>query len=239
MINFSPNKLSALILLYIALTCNIGCVAPIASSTIGTAGSAIPAAFNYQGGGKAESVWLVRYDDVVTATIRTGEALSLELKEKKARVEDALSATRSAVEEGIIPGGGLTLLTSEKQMTDIASKLEGDEKIGAEIIIRSIQGPMKQIAANAGVEGSVIVEKAKTEKPGIGFNASTMVWEDLMQAGIIDPAKVVRSALQNAASIAGMLLTTEVLVTDKPEPEQPMPGAGGMGGMGGGMPGMM
>ena len=172
------------------------------------------------------------------AVINVGAATEVELKEKKARVEDALSATRSAVEEGIVPGGGITLLSSEKQMMDVAGKLQGDEKIGAEIIIRAIQGPMKQIAANAGLEGSVIVEKAKTEKPGVGFNASSMVWEDLMKAGIIDPAKVVRSALQNAASIAGMLLTTEVLVTDKPEPEQAMPGAG-MGGMGGGMPGMM
>ncbi|MFH0976029.1 MAG: chaperonin GroEL [Spirochaetota bacterium] len=169
------------------------------------------------------------------AVINVGAATEVELKEKKARVEDALSATRSAVEEGIIPGGGLTLLNSEKAMKDVAKSLEGDEKIGAEIIIRSVQSPMRQIAANAGVEGSVIVEKARSEKPGVAFNAATMQWEDMMKAGIIDPAKVVRSALQNAASIAGMLLTTEVLITDKPEKDH-MPGGmpgGGMGGMGG------
>jgi chaperonin GroEL len=170
------------------------------------------------------------------AVINVGAATEVELKEKKARVEDALSATRSAVEEGIVPGGGLTLLNSEKVMKDIAKSLNGDEKIGADIIIRSVQSPMRQIAANAGVEGSVIVEKARSEKPGIAFNAATMVWEDMMKAGIIDPAKVVRSALQNAASIASMLLTTEVLITDKPEKEHMpggMPGGGGMGGMGG------
>jgi chaperonin GroEL len=120
-------------------------------------------------------------------------------------------------------------------MKDIAKSLNGDEKIGADIIIRSVQSPMRQIAANAGVEGSVIVEKARSEKPGIAFNAATMVWEDMMKAGIIDPAKVVRSALQNAASIASMLLTTEVLITDKPEKEHMPAGMppGGMGGMGG------
>jgi len=169
------------------------------------------------------------------AVINVGAATEVELKEKKARVEDALSATRSAVEEGIIPGGGLTLLNTEKAMKEVAKKLDGDEKIGAEIIIRAIQAPMRQIAANAGVEGSVIVEKARNEKPGIAFNAASMEWEDMMKAGIIDPAKVVRSALQNAASIAGMLLTTEVLISDKPEKEHMpagMPG-GGMGGMGG------
>ncbi len=175
------------------------------------------------------------------AVINVGAATEVELKEKKARVEDALSATRSAVEEGIVSGGGLTLLSTEKAMKEVANKLEGDEKIGAEIIIRAIQAPMRQIANNAGVEGSVIVEKAKSQKQGVGFNASNMEWEDMIKSGIIDPAKVVRSALQNAASIAGMLLTTEVLITDKPEKDSGgMPGGmGGMGGMGGGMPGMM
>jgi chaperonin GroEL len=169
------------------------------------------------------------------AVINVGAATEVELKEKKARVEDALSATRSAVEEGIIPGGGLTLLYSQKIVKALAEKLTGDEKIGAEIIVKAVEDPMKMIANNAGVEGSIIVEKAKGEKPGIGFNASTMVWEDMMKAGIIDPAKVVRSALQNAASVASMLCTTEVLITDKPEKE----GAGGMpGGMPGGMGGM-
>ncbi|HPA74001.1 MAG TPA: TCP-1/cpn60 chaperonin family protein, partial [Spirochaetota bacterium] len=163
-------------------------------------------------------------------------ATEVELKEKKARVEDALSATRSAVEEGIIPGGGLTLLYSQKTVKALAEKLTGDEKIGAEIIVKAVEDPMKMIANNAGVEGSIIVEKAKGEKAGVGFNASTMVWEDMMKAGIIDPAKVVRSALQNASSVASMLCTTEVLITDKPEKEgAAMPGGmpGGMGGMGG------
>jgi len=170
------------------------------------------------------------------AVINVGAATEVELKEKKARVEDALSATRSAVEEGIVPGGGLTLLYAQKAVNGMLGKLEGDEKIGAEIIAKAVEDPMRQIANNAGVEGSVIVEKAKGEKQGIGFNANTMVWEDLMKAGIIDPAKVVRSALQNAASVASMLATTEVLITDKPEenkggPAMPPGGMGGMGGM--------
>ena len=171
------------------------------------------------------------------AVINVGAATEVELKEKKARVEDALSATRAAVEEGIVPGGGLTLLNAKKGIDELITKLEGDEKIGATIVSRAVEDPMKQIAFNAGVEGSVIVEKAKGEKAGIGFNASSNVWEDLMKAGIIDPAKVVRSALQNAASVAGMLSTTEVLITDKPEDDK----GGGMpmgGGMPGGMPGM-
>jgi chaperonin GroEL len=167
------------------------------------------------------------------AVINVGAATEVELKEKKARVEDALSATRSAVEEGIVPGGGLTLLYSQKAINEMSAKLEGDEKIGAMIVSKAVEDPMKQIAINAGVEGSVIVEKAKVEKAGIGFNASTMVWEDMMKAGIIDPAKVVRSALQNAASVAGMLSTTEVLITEKPSEEKnnPMPGGMPPGGM--------
>jgi len=171
------------------------------------------------------------------AVINVGAATEVELKEKKARVEDALSATRSAVEEGIVPGGGLTLIETQEAVMAAAEKLEGDEKIGAEIIVRAIEAPMKQIAFNAGLEGSVIVEKAKAEAKGIGFNAYTMEWVDLMSEGVIDPAKVVRSALQNAASVAGMLSTTEVLITEKEEE-----GAGAPmmppGGMGGGMPGM-
>jgi len=171
------------------------------------------------------------------AVINVGAATEIELKEKKARVEDALSATRSAVEEGIVPGGGLTLLNSQKAAIAVADKLVGDEKIGAEIIVKAVESPMRNIAQNAGQEGSVIVEKAKTEKDGIGFDAAKLEWTDLMKAGIIDPAKVVRSALQNASSVAGMLSTTEVLITDKPEDEKmPMPGPGA--GMGGGMPGM-
>ena len=159
------------------------------------------------------------------AVINVGAATEVELKEKKARVEDALSATRAAVEEGIVPGGGLTLLYAQKAVAELEKKLDGDEKIGARIVAKAMEEPMKMIAFNAGVEGSVIVEKAKQEKQGIGFNAATLEWEDLTKAGIIDPAKVVRSALQNAASVAGMLATTEVLVTEKKEEEKaPMPG---------------
>lgn len=159
------------------------------------------------------------------AVINVGAATEIELKEKKARVEDALSATRAAVEEGIVPGGGLTLLYAQKAVAELEKKLDGDEKIGARIVAKAMEEPMKMIAFNAGVEGSVIVEKAKQEKQGIGFNAATLEWEDLTKAGIIDPAKVVRSALQNAASVAGMLATTEVLVTEKKEEEKaPMPG---------------
>jgi len=173
------------------------------------------------------------------AVINVGAPTEVELKEKQARVEDALSATRSAVEEGIVSGGGLTLLNSQKAILEVAGKLSGDEKIGAEIVSKAIEAPMRQIAFNAGLEGSVIVEKAKSEKEGIGYNAASLEWVNMVQAGIIDPAKVVRSALQNAASVAGMMATTEVLLTDKEE-DSPMAGMpGGMGGMGGGMPGMM
>ncbi|HOA07730.1 MAG TPA: chaperonin GroEL [Spirochaetota bacterium] len=169
------------------------------------------------------------------AVINVGAATEVELKEKKARVEDALSATRSAVEEGIVPGGGLTLLNTYKAITEASAKLEGDEKIGALIIAKAVEAPMRKIASNAGLEGSVIVEKAKTEKPGVGFNAASLVWENMIDAGIIDPAKVVRTALQNATSVAGMLSTTEVLITEKPEENKApaMPAGGGMGGMGG------
>ena len=159
------------------------------------------------------------------AVINVGAATEIELKEKKARVEDALSATRAAVEEGIVPGGGLTLLYAQKAVAELEKKLDGDEKIGARIVAKAMEEPMKMIAFNAGVEGSVVVEKAKQEKQGIGFNAATLEWEDLTKAGIIDPAKVVRSALQNAASVAGMLATTEVLITEKKEEEKAaMPG---------------
>ncbi|HOO70400.1 MAG TPA: chaperonin GroEL [Spirochaetota bacterium] len=168
------------------------------------------------------------------AVINVGAATEVELKEKKARVEDALSATRSAVEEGIIAGGGKTLLNAQKAVQDLAKELKGDEKIGAEIIHKAIEAPMRQIVQNAGLEGSVVVEKAKGEKGAIGFNAASLEWVDMMKEGIIDPAKVVRSALQNAASVAGMLSTTEVLITEKKEDEPSVPP--GMGG--GGMPGM-
>jgi chaperonin GroEL len=170
------------------------------------------------------------------AVINVGAATEVELKEKKHRVEDALSATRAAIEEGIVPGGGVTLVQAAKALekTDITS-LSADAKVGFQIVKRSLEEPLRQIAANAGLEGSIIVDRAKNEKKGYGFDAQAMEWTDLVKAGIIDPAKVTRSALQNAASIAGMLLTTEAIVTDIPEKKEPPSpgGGGGMGGMGG------
>ena len=173
------------------------------------------------------------------AVIEVGAATETELKEKKHRIEDALSATRAAVEEGIVPGGGVTLL-------NLASSLDGikglpEELVGVNIVKKALEEPAKLIAANAGMEGSVVVEKIKNEKKGIGFNAATGEYQDMVKAGIVDPAKVTRSALQNAASIASMVLTTEALVADIPEKEKAPAGGppmGGMGGMGGGMPGM-
>ncbi len=166
------------------------------------------------------------------AVINVGAATEVELKEKKHRVEDALSATRAAVEEGIVPGGGVALLRARKAIAKM--ELEGDQQIGVEIIRDCILEPIKQIAKNAGYEGSVIVEKLMHEKKdtNIGFNAAKGEFEDLVKAGIVDPTKVTRSALQNAASVAALMLTTEVLVADEPEPEKApaMPPAGGMGG---------
>jgi chaperonin GroEL len=165
------------------------------------------------------------------AVIYVGAATEVEMKEKKARVEDALSATRAAVEEGIVPGGGITLLRCREVIKDL--KLEGDEKTGAMIVYRALEEPLRQIANNAGIEGSVVVARALQEKDNIGFNAETLQWEDLTESGILDPVKVTRSALQNAASIGAMILTTEVSITDLPEKEkESMPGMGaGMGGM--------
>ena len=174
------------------------------------------------------------------AVINVGAATEVELKEKKHRVEDALSATRAAVEEGIVPGGGTALV----QLIDVLEKedtgsMDEDEKVGFSIVKRALEEPMRQIAINSGVDGSIIVDRAMKEKKGVGFNAATSVWENMMQAGIIDPAKVTRSALQNAASIAALLLTTEATITDLPEKnDAPAPGPGGMDGMGG-MGGMM
>ena len=169
------------------------------------------------------------------AVIKVGAATETELKEKKHRVEDALSATKAAVEEGIVAGGGTILLNVIPALDDL--KLEGDQQIGVKILKKSLEAPTKQIAENAGAEGSVIVEKLKSKEKGIGFNAITGEFEDMIKAGIVDPAKVTRSAVQNAASIGGMILTTECLVTDKPEEKKDMPGMppGGMppGGMGG------
>jgi chaperonin GroEL len=155
------------------------------------------------------------------------------MKEKKARVEDAMHATKAAVEEGIVPGGGVALLRGGRALEKL--KLEGDQKVGAEIIRRAIEEPLRHIATNAGHEGSIVVAKVKEAKSADeGFNAATDTYEDLVKAGVIDPAKVVRNALQNASSIASLLLTTEALVSEIPEEkkEAPMPpGAGGMGGM--------
>ena len=167
------------------------------------------------------------------AVIQVGAATETELKEKKHRIEDALSATRAAVEEGIVPGGGTTLIKIITALDNL--KLVGDEQVGVNIIRRALEEPARQIANNAGVEGSVIVEKIK--QTGLGYNAATGEFGDLVAQGIVDPAKVTRSALQNAASIAGLILSTEALVAERPEKASPAPGGGG-GGMGGGMPGM-
>lgn len=162
------------------------------------------------------------------AVIKVGAATETELKEKKHRVEDALSATRAAVEEGIVAGGGASLVHAIPAVDKI--KAEGDEAVGVKIIRRALEEPLRQIAANAGLEGSVIVERVRNEKPGIGFDAVTEEYVDMVKAGIVDPAKVTRSALQNAASIASMLLTTEALIAEIPKEEKtpPMPPGGGM-----------
>ncbi|MBE0566863.1 MAG: chaperonin GroEL [Krumholzibacteria bacterium] len=167
------------------------------------------------------------------AVIRVGATTEMEMKEKKHRVEDALSATRAAVEEGIVIGGGVALLRVANDVKKL--DLTGEEAVGRDIVARAVEEPVRMIVENAGMEGSLVVARLREEKKGnIGFNAATMEYEDLMAAGIIDPAKVTRSALQNAASIAAMFLTTEACVTDEPEKDKPgMPDMGGMGGMGG------
>ncbi|AWB43658.1 chaperonin GroEL [Paenibacillus sp. CAA11] len=166
------------------------------------------------------------------AVIKVGAATETELKERKLRIEDALNATRAAVEEGIVSGGGTALVNVYHAVA--AVKAEGDEQTGVNIVLRALEEPIRTIAANAGEEGSVIVERLKKEQPGIGYNAATGEWVNMIEAGIVDPAKVTRSALQHAASVAGLFLTTEAVVADKPEPEKPaMPDMGGMGGMGG------
>jgi chaperonin GroEL len=155
------------------------------------------------------------------AVISVGAATEVEMKEKKARVEDALSATRSALEEGIIPGGGVAFLRALGAVNKL--KLEGDERIGRDIVAKALEEPAKLIASNAGQEGSIVVEKIKALEANFGFNAQTNKYEDMVKAGIVDPAKVARVALQNAASIGGLLLTTDALVADKPEEEEEMP----------------
>lgn len=166
------------------------------------------------------------------AVIKIGAATEVEMKEKKARVEDALHATRAAVEEGIVPGGGVALLRCQSILDNL--KVEDDQNIGVQIVRRAIEEPIRQIVNNAGLEGAVVVEEVKKQKDANGFNAATEKYEDLMKAGIIDPTKVTRTALENASSVAGLLLMTEALVAEKPEkepPAPPMPPGGGMGGM--------
>lgn len=168
------------------------------------------------------------------AVINVGAATEVEMKEKKLRIEDALAATRAAVEEGIVPGGGTALLSAIPAVKNLVKTLSGDERTGAEIILRAIEEPVRQIAKNAGLDGSVILNNiVRCKNPNYGFDAYKNKYVDMVEAGIIDPTKVTRSALQNAASIASTLLTTESIVTDIPEPVPPMPqgGAGGMGGM--------
>ncbi|MBR0098379.1 MAG: chaperonin GroEL [Treponema sp.] len=165
------------------------------------------------------------------AVINIGAITETEMKEKKFRVEDTLAATRAALEEGIVCGGGIALIEAAKALTDDAAKdLTEEEKVGFRIVRRALEEPIRQIAENAGIDGAVVAEKAKNEKKGTGYNARTGKWVDMMEDGIIDPAKVTRSALQNAASVAGMLLTTECAITDIPEPPAPTPAAApGMG----------
>ncbi len=166
------------------------------------------------------------------AVINVGAITETEMKEKKFRVEDTLAATRAALEEGIVAGGGIALIAASKVLDENTAGLVGDEKVGFKIVKRALEEPVRQIADNAGLDGSVIADKAKTEKAGIGFDAAKGEWVNMMDAGIIDPAKVTRCALQNAASVAGMLLTTECAITDIPEPPAPPaapnPDMGGM-----------
>jgi chaperonin GroEL len=171
------------------------------------------------------------------AVIKAGAATETELKEKKLRIEDALNATKAAVEEGIVPGGGTALVNIIPAVAEYAATLEGDVRTGANIIVRALEEPVRQIAENAGLEGSVVVNAVKNAAKGVGFNAATEVYEDMIAAGIVDPAKVTRSALQNAASASSLLLTTEAGIVDIPK--DPDPAAMAAAGMGGGMGGMM
>ena len=168
------------------------------------------------------------------AVIKVGAATEIEMKEKKLRIEDALAATKAAVEEGIVAGGGTALINAMPAVEKLVETLSGDEKTGAQIVLKALEEPVRQIAQNAGLEGSVIVNNiVRSRKIGYGFDAYNEEYVDMIPAGIVDPTKVTRSALQNAASVAAMVLTTESLVADIKEPEPPMPAGGGMGGMGG------
>jgi chaperonin GroEL len=150
------------------------------------------------------------------------------MKEKKARIEDALHAARAAAEEGVVPGGGVALIRCAEAVDKVRSKLRGDEKTGADIVVKAIEEPMKQIAANCGHDGSVVVETVRSKKGNVGFNASSERYEDLMKAGIMDPAKVTRTALENAVSVAGVLLTVETAVTELPKKEDETPAPEGV-----------
>jgi len=172
------------------------------------------------------------------AVLYVGAATEVEMKEKKDRVDDALHATRAAVEEGIVAGGGVALVRAIAAIENMKGTNE-DETIGIQIVRKALEAPLRTIADNAGVEGSVIFQRVKEGEGSFGYNARTDVFEDLKQAGVIDPTKVTRIALENAASISGMLLTTECVINDKPEPEGAGAGMPGGGGMPGGMPGMM
>jgi chaperonin GroEL len=168
------------------------------------------------------------------AVINVGAATESEMKEKKARVEDALNATRAAVEEGIVPGGGVAYLRAMPALDKLEADLEGDQRIGVRIVKRALEEPLRYIASNAGAEGSIVVQRVRDLKAQEGYDAASDTYGDMLDKGILDPTKVTRSALQNAASIAGLLMTTEALVTELPEKDAPpMPGGGGMGGMGG------
>jgi chaperonin GroEL len=165
------------------------------------------------------------------AVIKVGAATETEMKEKKARVEDALNATKAAVEEGIVPGGGVALLRSQAAMEKM--KVDGDQRYGVDIVKRALTEPLRMIAANAGQDGSIVMRTVAEGKGAYGYNAATEQYEDLMKSGVVDPTKVVRVALQNAASVAGLMVTTNVLVAEKPKPKEKMPAAGpGMGGGG-------
>src|SRR5207249_1270288 len=169
------------------------------------------------------------------AVVKVGAATEVEMKEKKARVEDALHATRAAVEEGIVPGGGVALIRASASLGNL--RVSEDEKVGVRIIQKALEEPLRWIVSNAGAEGSVVLEKVKNGKGAFGFNAATEEYEDLVKAGVIDPTKVVRAALQNAASVASLMLTTEALVAERPK-KKSSGGGGGHGGGGGGMGGM-
>jgi chaperonin GroEL len=158
------------------------------------------------------------------AVINVGAATEPEMKEKKARVEDALHATRAAVEEGIVPGGGVALIRAANAIEKAGKDLEGDEALGASIVRRAIESPLRKLCDNAGVEGSLVVQQVLKSKAATGYNVATDTYEDLIKAGVVDPTKVTRTALQNAGSVAGLLLTTDCMITDIPEEEKPAPG---------------